>query len=127
MKTKPFILALTISVLALTPPLLRAQQPSPSPTSEPDIFDALKKGITKVQKQTHEAKELEPEVKALKRQQDEMQQDLTEGKERLHTVLLHQAEEIKSLNATVARLETELKALQSAAPTPTPASTPTQP
>ena len=94
--------------------------PATSPAGEPDVFDALKKGITKVQKQTKEAKELEPQLKALKKQQDAMQQELTEGKERLHTVLTHQAEEIRNLQGTVERLETALKALKAAAPTPSP-------
>ena len=112
--------------LVHTPP---APQRNAVPTEEPDVFDALKKGITKVQKQAKEAKEIEPQLKALKKQQDATQQELIEGKERLHAVLTHQAEEIKSLQTTVERLETELKSLKAAAPSPTPASTvqPVQP
>ena len=121
------------AVLSAAAPAVRAQSPSPEATEakhddSADIFDAIKKGADKLQKQAKDAGKIEPQLKQLEDRQAEYIKHQEEVERRLAGLLIQQSEEIHRLTAAVERLETDLKAAQPAAPaaaaTPLPATEP---
>jgi predicted RNase H-like nuclease (RuvC/YqgF family) len=134
--------ALVAAGLASTP-VLRAQQPSPTPEpsaspaasgSQPDIFDVIKKGADKLQKEAKEQKELAPEIKRLNERQADLLRRHLELERHLQTILLKQNDSIEHLEHEVEKLDKEVaeskaqSAPKPAAPLPmtepTPAPTP---
>ncbi len=115
--------ALTASALFVVTPVVRAQAPelSPSPTPHDptsDIFDAIKKGADKLQKQAKDAGKIGPELKTMEERQSEFIKHQTEVERRLTEVLVHQEGEIHRLAEAVERLETEIRAAHAAMPHP---------
>lgn len=102
--------ALTSAALFTVQPVLRAQSPTPaaSPTGA-DIFDAIKKGADKLQKQAKDAGKIEPQLKALEQRQAEYIKHQEEVERALEAVLLKQSQEIHELTKAVGRLEAEIK------------------
>ena len=85
--------ALTASALFVVTAVVRAQAPelSPSPTphdSTSDIFDAIKKGADKLQKQAKDAGKIGPELKTMEERQAEFLKHQTEVERRLTEVLV---------------------------------------
>jgi septal ring factor EnvC (AmiA/AmiB activator) len=124
-------------------PMLHAQQPTPTPEpsaspassgSQEDIFDVIKKGADKLQKEAKEQKELAPEIKRLNDRQADLLRRHLELERHLQTILLKQNESIEHLEQKVEKLEkecAECKAQMSAKPAaplpmtePTPVPTP---
>jgi hypothetical protein len=110
-------------------PVLRAQQPTPTATPEPsaspsggeDIFDVIKKGADKLQKEAKEQKELAPEIKKLQDRQNDLLRRHIELERHVQSILLKQEEAIQHLDRTVEKLERELaEAKAQPAPTPEP-------
>ena len=115
--------ALTASAMFVVAPVVRAQAPelSPSPTphdSTSDIFDAIKKGADKLQKQAKDAGKIGPELKTMEERQAQFIKHQTEVEVRLTEVLVHQEGEIRRLAEAVERLETEIKAAHAPLPRP---------
>jgi Skp family chaperone for outer membrane proteins len=108
-----------------TAPVLRAQQATPEPTAtatpsgQEDIFDAIKKGADKLQKEAKEQKELAPEIKALNQRLTDVTRHQIEQERRVQSNILKQQEEIQALEKTVAKLEKECAECM-AKPSPTP-------
>jgi hypothetical protein len=139
-----FMLTASAALLAaglVSTPVLRAQQPTPEPTASPtpssgqeDIFDVIKKGADKLQKEAKEQKELAPEIKRLNDRQADLLRRHVELERHLQTILLKQEESIQHLEHEVEKLEkdmAECKAQPAAKPSaplpmtePTPAPTP---
>ena len=124
--------ALTASALFIVTPVARAQEPelSPSPTphdSSSDIFDAIKKGADKLQKQAKDAGKIEPQLKTMEERQAAFIKHQTEVETRLTEVLLRQEGEIRRLAEAVEHLETEIKTAQHAVPPPHPFPVPPAP
>lgn len=134
---------LTAGLLAA--PAVRAQAPSPAPTaassSSDDIFDVIKKGADKLQKEARAQKDLAPQLKQVNERQAELLKYCTQIERRSQAALIKQEEEIKQLQATVAKLEKECTECKESAkpaaplpstepavkptPAPSPAPTPT--
>ena len=113
--------ALTASALFIVTPVVRAQSPEPSSSPTPhdsssDIFDAIKKGADKLQKQAKDAGKIEPQLKTMEERQAEFIKHQTEVERRLTEVLLRQEGEIHRLADAVERLETEIKTAHAAMP-----------
>ena len=114
--------ALTAAALFTVQPALRAQSPTapdatPS-TNTSDIFDAIKKGADKLQKQAKDAQKIEPQLKALEERQAEYIKHQEQVERELEAVLLKQSAEIHSLTMAVQHLEAELKAAHHGPPPP---------
>ena len=115
--------ALTASALFIVPTVVRAQAPelSPSPTphdSTSDIFDAIKKGADKLQKQAKDAGKIEPQLKTMEERQAAFIKHQTEVESRLTEVLVHQEGEIHRLTEAIEHLETEIRNAHAAMPHP---------
>ena len=115
--------ALTASALFIVAPAVRAQSPelSPSPTprdATSDIFDAIKKGADKLQKQAKDAGKIEPQLKTMEDRQAAFIKHQTEVEARLTEVLVHQEGEIHRLAEAVERLEAEIRTAHAAMPHP---------
>ena len=115
--------ALTASTLFVVAPVVRAQAPELSPSPAPhdstsDIFDAIKKGADKLQKQAKDAGRIEPQLKTMEDRQAAFIKHQTEVESRLTEVLVHQEGEIHRLAEAVERLEAEIKAAHAAMPHP---------
>ncbi len=99
----------------VTAPVLRAQSPSPEPSASPtpsgkssdDIFDVIKKGADKLQKEAKAQKDLEPQIKLLTERQNEMLKRHIELERHLQTILLKQEEAIQRLDKKVEQLDKE--------------------
>ena len=97
------ILAASAALALATPCALHAQQPLASPNpSEADVFDVIKKGADRLQKQAKEAKELSPKVKLLEERQNDLHKKVVEMEQRL----AKQQEIIDHLHHEVEKLET---------------------
>ena len=101
------------AALALTvPSAVRAQQPTATPgSSESDVFDIIKKGADKLQRQAKETKELAPKVKLLEERQNDLHKKMAE----LEQKLTKQQEVIDHLHKELEKLE---NAAKTAAPSP---------
>ncbi len=114
---------LTASAMFVVAPVVRAQAPELSPSPAPhdstsDIFDVIKKGADKLQKQAKDAGKIGPELKTMEERQAQFIKHQTEVEARLTEVLVHQEGEIHRLAEAVERLETEIRAAHAAMPHP---------
>ena len=120
--------ALTAAATFTLAPVARAQSTgtfglAPSePTASPaehdaaaDIFEAVRKGADKLQKQAKEAGKIGPELKQIEERQAEYIKHQTEIEHRLEDVLVRQSAEIRRLTEAVERLESEIKTSHPAA------------
>ncbi len=93
------------AALALAAPCAaRAQQPAATPGSaESDVFDIIKKGADKLQKQAKETKELGPKVKLIEERQNDLHKKMAEMEQKLakqQEIIDHLHKEIEKLEAT---------------------------
>ena len=123
---------ITTATLLSVAPVLRAQSPTPEPTeakhdASGDIFEAIKKGADKPEKQAKDAGKIEPQLKQLEARQAEYIKHQEEVERRLAGLLLQQNEEISKLTQAVQALQAEVKAAHAAAPAaPLPATEPSK-
>ncbi len=110
------------------PTPLPASSPAATPADQPDIFDVLKKGADKLQKEARKTREIEPQLRQMVEKQDELLRDakeakkeveardkeviqqLEESKRELIVVLTKQQDVLVKLAAAVEKMETQLKA-----------------
>ncbi len=113
MPSRPLCALAASAVLALTAPAaVRAQQPTATPgSSESDVFDIIKKGADKLQRQANQTKELSPKVKLLEERQNDLHKKMAE----LEQKLTKQQEVIDHLHKELEKLE---NAAKTAAPSP---------
>jgi TolA-binding protein len=112
-----FSLAASAALIATglaTAPVLRAQQPTPEVSASPtpgstDIFDIIKKGADKLQKEEKEQKELAPEIKKLNDRQNDLLRRHVELERHLQSILLKQEEAIQRLDHSMQKLEKEME------------------
>ncbi len=110
---------LTTAAFTLVP-ASRAQSPEPSASpaehdQAADIFEAVKKGADKLQKQAKEAQKIGPELKQLQDRQAEYIKHQLEVERHLGEILTQQSAELHQLSEAVERMESELKAVHPAA------------
>ena len=105
--SRPLCALAASAVLALAvPSAVRAQQPTATPgSSESDVFDIIKKGADKLQKQANQTKELSPKVKLLEERQNDLHKKMAE----LEQKLTKQQEVIDHLHKELEKLETAAK------------------
>ena len=78
------IVAASAALTLATPCAVRAQQPTPAASNpDSDVFDIIKKGADKLQKQAKETKELGPKVKLLEDRQNDLHKKMTEMEQKL--------------------------------------------
>jgi septal ring factor EnvC (AmiA/AmiB activator) len=134
----PIAALATASLFALAP-LARAQQtpppPPPPPSAAPDqndIFDAIKKGADRLQKEARKTRDIEPELHQLLERQDELERRLAESNKELEVrdkEIIHQIEETKrelnrqqdllvQVSRALDRLDAEMRAHHGPPPPP---------
>lgn len=122
---RPLLVLAASATLALTAPVaLRAQQPSASPNpSEADVFDVIKRGADRLQKQAKEAKELGPKVKLLEERQNDLHKKVVEMEQKM----AKQQEIIDHLHKELEKLENAPKPAPPVPPAPPTAVPPAAP
>ena len=107
-------LAASATLALATPCVVHAQQPTATPAgTDSDVFDIIKKGADKLQKQAKETKELGPKVKLMEERENDLHKKMTE----LEQKLAKQQEIIDHLHKEMEKLEATSK---TAAPSPSP-------
>ena len=99
-----FALAASAAFALATPCAVHAQSPTPTST-ESDVFDIIKKGADKLQRQAKDTKELTPKVKLLEDRQNELHKKMTD----LEQKLAKQQETIDHLQRDLEKLSTASK------------------
>ena len=105
-----FALAASAALALVMPSAMRAQSPTPA-GADTDVFDVIKKGADKLQRQARETKELGPKVKLLEERENDLHKKMTELEQKL-------AKQQETIDLLRKQLEKDEAAAKTAAPSP---------